>query len=55
MGDTCLRTGQTYAELDYYNIGTNESENWKPFVNEDAYLAYMADLGREIPDGPLPF
>ena len=47
--DTCHATGQTYAELDYFNIGTEERDQWVPFVNEETYLEWMADNGRPIP------
>ena len=47
--DTCLWTGQTFSELDHYNVGTDEHDKWMPFVSESAYLAWMADAGRSIP------
>ena len=49
-GDTCHATGQTYAELDFFNIGTHEDDEWKPFLNEGTYLEWMGCNGRSIPE-----
>ena len=48
-GNTCLLTGRTYSELDFFNIGTDERDDWKPFVNEEAYHEWMDNEGRELP------
>ena len=40
-GDTCLETGQTFDELDYFNIATNDGEDWKPFISESAWRSFM--------------
>lgn len=49
-GDTCRATGRTYLELDYFNIGTNARDEWAPFVSESAYVRWMKENGRYIPD-----
>ena len=48
-GDTCAWTGRTFAELDRFNVGTAERDEWLPFVSESAYLSWMHDAGRPIP------
>ncbi len=48
-GNTCLATGKTYAELDAFNIGTEDTEDWQYFVSEDAYRQWMQDQGRVLP------
>tara|TARA_R110000868_G_scaffold191172_1_gene435339 strand:+ start:264 stop:650 length:387 start_codon:yes stop_codon:yes gene_type:complete len=40
-GDTCLETGKTFGELDYFNIATDGGEDWKPFISESAWRSYM--------------
>ena len=47
--NTCHATGQTYAELDYFNIGTEELDEWVPFVDEETYRTWMADNDRPLP------
>ena len=47
--DTCHATGKTYTELDTFNIGTEELDEWKPFVDEETYQAWMADNNRPLP------
>lgn len=48
-GDTCGWTGETFAELDRFNVGTDERDEWMPFVSESAYLAWMESEDRPIP------
>ena len=44
-GLTCLETGQTYSDLDCFNIDPDGGENWQPFVSESAWMTYMKRLG----------
>lgn len=48
-GDTCLATGQTYAELDRFNIGTDTGQDWQPFISESEYRWWMRLEDRPIP------
>jgi len=52
-GDTCHATGRTYAELDHFNIGTAQNDEWKPFVSEEIYRDWMFGKGRPVPKHPL--
>tara|TARA_R100000231_G_scaffold106688_1_gene78981 strand:- start:597 stop:803 length:207 start_codon:yes stop_codon:yes gene_type:complete len=49
-GVTCHATGRTYQDLDYFNVGTDERDEWEPFLNEETYLDWMKANGREIPE-----
>ena len=42
--DTCLETGQTFDELDYFNIAIDGGEDWQPFFSESAWMDYMSRL-----------
>jgi len=48
-GDVCGWTGEIFAELDRFNVGTDERDEWMPFVSESAYLAWMESEARPIP------
>lgn len=48
-GMTCLFTGKTYSELDVFNIGSDNAEQWEPFINEQAYYNWMEKQGRKLP------
>lgn len=47
--NTCLWTGRLAMDMDHYNVGTDERDEWMPFVSESAYLAWMESEGRTIP------
>lgn len=49
-GVTCHATGRTYSDLDYFNVGTNEVDEWKPFFNGETYREWMEANGRAIPE-----
>ena len=42
--DTCLETGKKFLEMDHYNIATDGGEDWRPFINESAWRAYMGRI-----------